>query len=83
MVSIQGDEMEYMGLYCNVTLTTDIVRVMARVRKVELYRVKTDWEMVRRTLVNCREEGTMRLQEVVVGNRPSDNIKTEMGVTIK
>ena len=83
MVSIQGDEMEYMGLYCNVTLTTDIVRVMARVRKVELYRVKTDWEMVRRTLVNCREEGTMRLQEVVVGNRPSDNIKTEKGVTIK
>ena len=85
MFNIQGDEMKYIALY-NMTLTTDIVRVMARVREVTLYSVKTDWEMVRRTLGNCREEGIMRLQEVYVyGNKPSDNIKTEMenmGVTI-
>ena len=83
---MQGDEMEWMALG-GMTLTTDIVRLMARVREVVLYRdVKTDWEMVRRTLGNCREEGTMRLQKVeVYGNKPSDNIKTEienMGVTI-
>ena len=59
-------------------------------RKVELWLgddVKTDWEMVRRTLGNCREEGTMRLQQVEVrGNKPSDNIKTEienMGVSVR
>ena len=80
--------MEYMRLW-NMSLTTDIVRVMARVERVGMRQsVKTDWEMVRRTLGNCREEGTMRLQEVEVytWNMPSGNIKTEienMGVTIK
>ena len=66
--TIQGDEMKEMGLWCNMTLTTDIVRVMARVREVRLCKdVKTDWEMVRRTLGNCRKEGTMRLQQVQGG----------------
>ena len=82
--------MEKMALY-SMTLTTDIVRVMARVRTVGLWSgVTTDWEMVRRTLDNWRKEGgTMRLQTVEVYGRenwPPDNIKTEMeniGVTIK
>ena len=88
MFTTQGDEMEYMELD-HMTLTTDIVRVMARGRDVRLYSgVKTDWEMVRKTLGNCREEGTMRLQEVEMygrGNQPPDNIKTDLenkGVTI-
>ena len=87
MFNIQGDEMEKMVLH-DMTLTTNIVRVMARAREVILgIVVKTDWEMVRRTLGNCREEGTMRLQMVLVmgGNQPPDNIKTDLenkGVTI-
>ena len=36
--------MEWMELWCNMTLTTDIVRLMARIRKVTLGpSVRTDW----------------------------------------
>ena len=73
--------MEYMRLW-NMSLTTDIVRVMAKVEKVQLgFGVKTDWRMVMETLNNFRKEPTVRLQEVMVDGRanwPPYSIKTEL-----
>ena len=74
--------MREMGLW-NMTLTPDIVRVMAGVRKVWLrWGVKKiDWRMVVDTLNNWRKEKAMVLEKVVVEGRenmPPFYIRTQM-----